>query len=630
MNLVNRNQGLGIRKSGNQESGNQESGIRGLGNTALPHAAAQAGHRYRLMRHRLWTIDYRLTTQNLKLKTLILLLFLSFGQLSFGQKIYHKIDTLAQNQWADSVFNALSPEERLGQLFMVAAYSNRDEKHHHQISTLVHDYGVGGLIFFQGGPMRQARLTNRYQALAKVPLVLGIDAEWGLGMRLDSTINFPKQMTLGAIRDNHWIYEMGKEIANQLRIMGVHINFAPVVDVNVNAQNPVIGFRSFGENKHLVAQKGIAYMKGLQDRRIMSNAKHFPGHGDTDTDSHYDLPVINHSTNRMKEIELYPFRELMKDSLLSVMVAHLQVPAYDNRKNTPTTLSNKVVTDLLKNDLGFDGLTFTDAMNMQGVAKYYEPGEADVRALMAGNDVIIFPLDVPKALERVKRALKKGDLNQQDLDRRVKRVLKSKYWLGLNKYKPLVLNNLSKRLNNSYAQYLNRLLYQKAMTVADNSEKLMPVTSQGSKTFASVSFGNKDSGTFKNRLSNYARFDHYQADSSSRKTVFNILQAYNLVVVAYQGITNSPKNQHKVNPEEIAYIKALQEKTKVIVVVMGNAYSLQYFEGVKNILCTYEDNEITQQLAPQVIFGAISAEGKLPVSAGEHFKAGTGISLSDF
>ena len=266
-----------------------------------------------------------------------ILLILSFSQLSFGQKIYHKADTLAQNQWADSVFNALTPEERLGQLFMVAAYSNRNEEHYQEIDALVRDYHVGGLIFFQGGPLRQARLTNRYQALAKVPLALAMDAEWGLGMRLDSTISFPKQMTLGAIRDNRWIYDMGKEVANQFRIMDMHINFAPVVDVNVNAQNPVIGYRSFGENKQLVSEKGIAYMKGMQDQHIMANAKHFPGHGDTDTDSHYDLPVINHDTTRMKEIELYPFRELMKDSLLSVMVAHLQIPAYDSRQNTPTT-----------------------------------------------------------------------------------------------------------------------------------------------------------------------------------------------------------------------------------------------------------------------------------------------------
>jgi len=558
-------------------------------------------------------------------KVIVTFLFLlGLTEVALSQKIYHKGDTLAQNQWADSVFNTLTPEERLGQLFMVAAYSNRNEKHYQEIDQLVRDYHVGGLIFFQGGPVRQALLTNRYQSKAKVPLTLAMDAEWGLGMRLDSTISFPKQMTLGAIRDNRWIYEMGKEVANQFRIMDMHINFAPVVDVNVNAKNPVIGYRSFGENKHLVAEKGIAYMKGMQDQHIMANAKHFPGHGDTDTDSHYDLPVINHDAARMKDIELFPFQELMKDSLLSVMVAHLQIPAYDNRENMPTTLSNKVVTDLLKNEMEFDGLAFTDAMNMQGVAKYYEPGEADVRALMAGNDVILFPLDVPKAIKQVNKALKKGDLNQADLDRRVMRVLKSKYWLGLNDYQPIVTDNLNKRLNNSYANMLNRMLFQKAMTLVDNTDELMPVISLDSTRFASVNFGGKKADHFRAMLDNYASFDHFEADSLYHQKL-NKLADYDLVVVAYQGITNSPRNQHKVNSEEIAFIRELQEKTKVIVVAMGNAYSLQYLDGIKNILCTYEDNAITQELAPQIIFGAIKAEGQLPVTAGERFKAGVGI-----
>ena len=551
------------------------------------------------------------------------LLFL-LGQLATAQKIYHKTDTTAQNQWADSVFNALSPDERLGQLFMVAAYSNRDEEHYQEIDQLVRNYNIGGLIFFQGGPVRQARLTNRYQAQAKVPLSLAMDAEWGLGMRLDSTISFPKQMTLGAITDNRWIYEMGKEVANQFHIMDMHINFAPVVDVNVNAQNPVIGYRSFGENKLMVSDKGKAYMKGMQDQRIMANAKHFPGHGDTDTDSHYDLPVINHDTTRMTDIELFPFQQLMDDSLMSVMVAHLQIPAYDNRQNTPTTLSEKVVKGLLKSQMKFDGLAFTDAMNMQGVAKYYEPGEADVRALMAGNDVILFPLDVPKAIEQVKKAIKKGNLDQADLDERVKRILRSKYWFGLNEYRPIITDNITARLNNSHAQMLNRLLYQKALTVVDNTDELMPITQVDSTRFASISFGGKSAEEFQNTLDQYASFDHFETDSLYREQ-FDTLASYDIVIVAYQGITNSPKNQHKVNSEEVAFIKSLQEKTKVIVVTLGNAYSLQYFTGVKNILCTYEDNEITQNIAPQIIFGALRAEGKLPVTAGEAFKAGTGI-----
>ncbi|PIQ47597.1 MAG: glycosyl hydrolase [Cytophagales bacterium CG12_big_fil_rev_8_21_14_0_65_40_12] len=553
--------------------------------------------------------------------TFSLLLLLSC--IAHGQKIYHKSDTLSQNAWVDSVFKTMSPKERLGQLFMVAAYSNRDETHFAEIDELITKYNVGGLIFFQGGAVRQAKLTNRYQSKAKVPLSIAMDAEWGIGMRLDSILDFPKQMTLGAIQDNRWVYEMGREVAQQFKLLNMHINFAPVVDVNVNPNNPVIGFRSFGEDKFNVAEKGIAYMKGMQDNRIMANAKHFPGHGDTDVDSHADLPVINHDKTRMSDIELYPFVQLMKDSLLSVMVAHLQIPAYDARPKTPTTLSEKVVTDLLKNELGFDGLAFTDAMNMQGVAKYYEPGEADVRALMAGNDVILFPVDVPKAIVQIEKAIKKGDLTQASLDKRVKRMLAAKFWLGLDKYIPISTDNLTERINSSYAQMLNRILYQKAMTVVDNTDELLPIVKLDSTKFASLSFGKADNQEFENTLSKYAKFVHHQADSEY-KQMLDSLSSFDVVVVGYGGITNATKNQHGVNSDEVQFIRDLQAKTKVIVVTFGNAYGLQFFDGVKNIICTYEDNEITRNIAPQIIFGALRAEGKLPVTTGS-FNVGAGI-----
>ncbi|MFY0593345.1 glycoside hydrolase family 3 N-terminal domain-containing protein [Roseivirga sp.] len=560
------------------------------------------------------------------IKKVTLLLLVSWvGIVSLkGQKIYKKIDTKAQEQWVDSIFNELTLDERLGQLFMVAAYSNRDEKHYQEIDKLITEYNIGGLIFFQGGPYRQAKLNDRYQAKSKIPLAIAMDAEWGIGMRLDSVMDFPKQMTLGAIKDNKWIYEMGKEVANQFHLLNMHINFAPVVDVNVNPNNPVIGYRSFGENKFKVSDKGIAYMKGLQDNGVMANAKHFPGHGDTGVDSHYDLPVINHSTERMTETELYPFKQLMKDSLMSIMIAHLQVPAYDDRENMPTTLSNKVVTDLLRNDLKFDGLAFTDAMNMQGVAKYYNPGEADVKALQAGNDVILFPLDVPKAIKQVKKAIKKKKLDQASIDERVKKILRAKYWFGLNDYSPINTNNLTKRINNDYAQLLNRILYQKAITVVDNQEELLPMLDLGKNEMASLQVGGGENAEFERMLGKYARFDHVKIDSLDNAALDSMAK-YKTVVVGYHGITNSPKNRHGVNLNEIEFIRKLQKRTKVIVVAFGNAYSLQYFTGIKNLICTYEDNEITQNLVPQIIFGAIKAEGKLPISASEKFKAGLGI-----
>ncbi|NVK49907.1 MAG: glycosyl hydrolase, partial [Cyclobacteriaceae bacterium] len=266
--------------------------------------------------------------------------------------------------WVDSVFNSLNEEERLGQLFMIAAYSNKDQNHVNEITNLIEKENLGGLIFFQGGPIRQARLTNYYQSKAKTPLFLAMDAEWGLGMRFDSIPDFPKAMTLGAIPDTQLIYEMGQEMARQFKELGMHINFAPVVDVNSNPDNPVIGYRSFGENPQAVAARSVAYMKGLQDHGVIANAKHFPGHGDTESDSHYSLPLIRHPEQRIWEVDLYPYQQLFKENLKSVMVAHLNIPSLEDAGNKPTSLSKKVVTDLLQKQMNFKGLIFTDALNM--------------------------------------------------------------------------------------------------------------------------------------------------------------------------------------------------------------------------------------------------------------------------
>src|SRR5699024_8284469 len=279
-----------------------------------------------------------------------------------------------ESRWADSIFHTMSPEERIAQLIMIPVYSNRDKKYQDSIDQLVKEYQVGGLIFFQGGPVRQANLTNRLQTGSKIPMMVGIDAEWGLGMRLDSTIRFPYQMALGGIEDESLIYEMGKEIARQCKRLGVQINFAPAVDINTNPHNPVIGFRSFGDDKYRVAALGSAYMKGMQDQRILASAKHFPGHGDTHVDSHFGLPQLDFSEKRLEEIELYPFKELMKQGLGSVMVAHMSIPVLDSTPNLASTLSEPIVTGLLKEEMGYEGLIFTDALNMQAVAGYYPPG----------------------------------------------------------------------------------------------------------------------------------------------------------------------------------------------------------------------------------------------------------------
>jgi beta-glucosidase-like glycosyl hydrolase len=373
-----------------------------------------------------------------------------------------------QQLWVDSVFHALSFEERLGQLFMVAAYSNKDQKHVDQISQLIKNENLGGLIFFQGGPNRQARLTNLYQAQSKTPLLIAMDAEWGIGMRLDSVVNFPKAMTLGAIQNPALIHEMAAEIARQFHLLGMHVNFAPVVDVNSNPDNPVIGYRAFGENKELVAQRAIAYMKGLQDNGIIANAKHFPGHGDTETDSHYTLPVIQHAEKRIWEVDLYPYQELFKENLMSVMVAHLNIPSLNQGSNLPTSLSKPIVTDLLQNKMNFQGLIFTDALNMRGVTNQRNPGEVDLKALLAGNDVLLYSENVAQAKKLIREAVAQGQISEQEINRRVKKILKAKYWAGLHTYAPIDTYKIADRLTTDKTNEVLEKLYGEAITVASS------------------------------------------------------------------------------------------------------------------------------------------------------------------
>ncbi len=536
--------------------------------------------------------------------------------------------TSGQDRWVDSVFGELSPEQKIGQLFMVAAYSDQGQEHRQGVEELIRNYHLGGLIFMQGGPDRQAKLTNNYQAISGVPLLIGMDAEWGLGMRLDSTISYPRQMTLGAIADDQEIFQMGAEIADQCRRLGVHISFAPVVDINTNPANPVIGSRSFGQSKQNVAGKGLAYMQGLESRGVMANAKHFPGHGDTGKDSHFTLPVIKHSLKRLKSEELYPFQTLMDAGLRSVMVAHLHIPALDNTPNLAATLSPKIVNKLLKEEMNFKGLVFTDALNMRGVTQFFKPGELEVRSLQAGNDVLLFSENIPAAVREIKASLKRKELKPKELDAKVRRILAAKYQAGLHQYQPVNLDNLSRYLNRPEARLVQRNLYQKALTLVRNQNNRVPVQVLDTTYFASLLIGEKQYNQFQSRLEKYTSFSHYQLSSDNRspETYQNLLRKlenFSQVIVGVHGLTNSRTRRYNVDPGDIAFLEQLQKKTNVIVVVFGNPYSLQYFQNIENLLCTYEDNQITQDVAAQAIFGAVGISGRLPVTAGR-FEVGTG------
>jgi beta-glucosidase-like glycosyl hydrolase/CubicO group peptidase (beta-lactamase class C family) len=540
-----------------------------------------------------------------------------------------QLHTIKQEYWVDSVFKALTPDERLGQLFMVAAYSNRDESHYKSIEKLIENQHIGGIIFFQGGAVRQANLYNRYQKLSKVPLWVGMDLEWGLGMRLDSTISYPRQMGLGAIQDDKWIYKMGLEVARQCKRIGVHVNFAPVIDVNNNPANPVIGSRSFGENRENVARKGSTYMKGMQDGGIYTTAKHFPGHGDTDVDSHYGLPVISKTKEQLIENELYPFRKLIADSVSGIMVSHLQVPAFEKKQNHPATISKSILTDLLRKEMKFDGLVFTDALNMKGIAQFYKPGEIDELALAAGNDVLLFSVNVPDGLLQIKQAIKSKKIKQSEVDLKVKKILRAKYNLGLSHFVPVETSHLIEDLNSPEAKLLKYQLSEQMITVAKNKNNLIPFQHLDTTSFASISIGLPKGNEFQEMLSNYAPFEHFsigktEADAATFESVYQKASKYETVVVCLHGVSQYPAKGFGISQQVKDFVAKLDKKTKVVLIIPGNAYSLKYFESLDYLICSYEDTPDTRKIVPQVLFGGITATGKLPVSAG-NIKSGIGL-----
>ncbi|GAB3916082.1 glycoside hydrolase family 3 N-terminal domain-containing protein [Larkinella terrae] len=547
----------------------------------------------------------------------------------------------ANPRWVDSVFNAMTPDQRISQLIMVAGFSNRTKSYEDSLMTLVKTYQIGGIVFFQGGPIRQARLINRLQTVAKVPMLVALDGEWGLGMRLDSTVRFPYQMTMGAIQGrDDLIYKMGVSVARQSRRLGIHVNFAPVADVNNNPNNPVINFRSFGEDKEAVARKALAYMKGMQDNGLLTSLKHFPGHGDTGTDSHFDLPLISKNREQLDQLELYPFRKLIDAGAAGVMIAHLNIPALDPTPNLPSTLSRKVVTDLLKNELGFGGLIYSDAMNMQGVTKYFPSGIADRMGLEAGMDVLEYTLDIPRAIAEVKQAIADGRLLQADIDARCRKVLAAKAWAGLDRYKPVDLMNLVRDLNEPESNLINRLLTEEALTVLKNEkepsgEPLIPLLNLSTKRIASISLDAAQETSFQKMLANYTAVKSFNIAATTADTTIerirNELKDYDVLLVGVHLSNIRPAVQYGVTPKTVALLKELCETGKAVVSVFGNPYALNKLEGLdktRGLIMAYQLTSFTEELSAQLIFGAIPAKGKLPVTVNEQYKLNDGIATS--
>ncbi|MBB5437256.1 beta-glucosidase-like glycosyl hydrolase [Pedobacter sp. AK017] len=534
------------------------------------------------------------------------------------------------NHWVDSVFKKLSKRQKIAQLFFVRAHTNFGKAFEDSIGKVIKKERVGGLVFFQGGPGRQAILTNTYQSLARVPLLITSDGEWGLGMRLDSTISYPYQMALGAVQNKDLLYKMGLEVAKDYKRIGMHMNLAPDVDVNNNPKNPVINFRSFGENKYNVATKAAAYMKGMQDGGLLVSIKHFPGHGDTDVDSHYDLPQLNFTRARLDSLEIYPFRELIREGAAGVMIAHMNIPALDNTPNMPSTLSKPIVTGLLKEELGFKGIVISDAMGMKGVVKNFKDGEADVMGIIAGNDILELSENSARAIKLVRKAVRADRISMEQIDASVKKILTAKYWAGLNVKQKVDENNVVAGVNRPESLALLQQLADASMTVLTGKDNIKQLSAE--KRTVIISVGTPEVTTFQRELGTYYKNSVFytldkNASASQIAKVLRELKAFDQLIIGIHDTRLRPGNGMVLSADLKMFIKDMALSNTVFA-LFANPYNLAALPGLeqsKGLIVAYQKEDFMQKAAASVIKNQLDATGKLPVTVNSFFKYGDGL-----
>ena len=517
---------------------------------------------------------------------------------------------MGEKKWIRKQFSALNMNEKIAQLMVLRAHSNWEQNKIDSISNLIKQYNVGGLCFFQGGPVRQAMQTNHYQAIAKTPLFITIDAEWGVGMRLDSVESFPRQLSMGAFASSNLVYQMGAAIADQCKRLGIQINYAPDIDVNNNPLNPVINDRSFGQSKEKVIQQGIAYMKGMQDNGVMATAKHFPGHGDVTVDSHKDLPVITKSRAELDSLELAPFKALIEAGVESIMVAHLSVPAIDDRPKYATSLSPKAVNGLLKKELGFKGISVTDAMDMKAIANYFPQGEANVQAILAGNDMLCLPGDIGQSIKKVRAAVKERRIKRGDINARVKKILAAKYKYGLGVQQTIDTTNIVADLNQSVGT-INSAMAQQSLTFlrATNSPVL------NNKT-AYIALNAKSAASFTSTIANaYGVKVFYTSgkDANELALINDSLKSYDQVIVGLHGYNRRPANHFEIPAATLQFLNAMGHENWIHL-IFGNPYAVGDFSKINNILLAFEDTKYSHSAVQKWLEGKLQASGVLPVT----------------
>ncbi|SMC68805.1 glycoside hydrolase family 3 protein [Pedobacter africanus] len=534
------------------------------------------------------------------------------------------------NEWVDSVFKKLNRRQKIAQMFFVRAHTNFGKAYEDSIGMVIKKERVGGLVFFQGGPGRQAILTNKYQALARVPLLITSDGEWGLGMRLDSTISYPYQMALGAVQDKDLLYKMGLEVAKDYRRIGMHMNLAPDVDVNNNPKNPVINFRSFGENKYNVATKAAAYMKGMQEGGLLVSIKHFPGHGDTDVDSHYDLPQLKFTKARLDSLEIYPFKELINQGAAGVMIAHMNIPALDNTPNMPSTLSRPIVTGLLKEELGFKGIVISDAMGMNGVVKHFKDGEADVMGVIAGNDILELSENSARAIKLVRKAVREDRIPMEQIDASVKKILTAKYWAGLNVKDTVNEHNVFAEVNRPESLALLQQLANASMTVLRGKDNIRQLNAD--KRTVIISIGTPEVTAFQRELGEYYKNAIFytldkNANANAIAKVLRDLKAFDQIIIGIHDTRTRPGNGMVLSADLKMFIKDMS-LSNAIFALFANPYNLAALPGLeqsKGLVVAYQKEDFMQKAAALVLKNQVVATGKLPVTVNTFFKYGDGL-----
>lgn len=545
-----------------------------------------------------------------------------YSQAQYIPKNISEKDKKDAKNWVNTTYDALSDEDKLGQLFIVALYTNKDLAHINSVRNLVETEKIGGIILMQDDAATEINLINEFQSKSKVPLMIGMDAEWGVYQRIAKAYKFPWAITLGAIQDKNLIYQMAAKIAEDCKRMGINWDFAPVVDVNTNPNNPIIGNRSFGSTVTNVTEKALSYAQGLQDHNILAAIKHFPGHGDTSTDSHLDLPIVAHNMDRLNEIELAPFKTLMHEGIGGVMIAHLYVPALEKGKDIPASVSKNIVTGLLKEKLGYKGLIITDALNMGAVANKYQPGELDALAFKAGNDIMLFSQGVKEGKRLIKEAIIKGEISPKRVEESVKKILLTKYYLGLSKYQPVDPNNINEDLNNSTHQVLVQDLYENAITLIKDDQQLLPI--KPSETVYYLALEEAPSSIFARELSSRGNI------KVIKPTEINTIPKNSKVIVGLHKDNSTAYKSYKISTESIKIIDALAKKQNIILDVFGSPYALKNMNlnNISTVLVSYENNDDSQKASANALFGKTKISGRLPVLVNDNLKPGDGKDLN--